>query len=80
MGELTLDGNAIAGLLQEVFAVEDIHRAFRAKAAVAMNDQAAASQQDWEGLGLIFDAILSAFKPPAGLTDHTRRRSDDCRA
>jgi hypothetical protein len=39
----------------------DIHKAFRAKAAAALQDPAAVSQQDWEGLRLILDAILTAF-------------------
>ena len=39
----------------------DIHKAFRAKAAAALQDPAAVSQQDWEGLRLILDVILTAF-------------------
>ena len=39
----------------------DIQKAFRAKAAAALQDPAAVSQQDWEGLRLIIDAILTAF-------------------
>jgi hypothetical protein len=39
----------------------DIQKAFRAKAAAALQDPAVLSQQDWEGLRLIIDAILTAF-------------------
>jgi hypothetical protein len=45
----------------EVTGKNDIHKAFRAKAAAASRDPAAAGQQDWEGLRLILDAILTAF-------------------
>ena len=37
------------------------HKAFRAKAAAALQDPTAVSQQDWEGLRLILDAIMTAF-------------------
>jgi hypothetical protein len=45
----------------EVSGKNDIHKAFRAKAAAALRDPAAVSQQDWEGLRLILDTILTAF-------------------
>jgi hypothetical protein len=45
----------------EVTDKNDIHKAFRAKATVALQDPAAAGRQDWEGLRLILDAILTAF-------------------
>jgi hypothetical protein len=38
-----------------------IHREFRKKAARAQEDPSIIGQQDWEGLRLILDALLSAF-------------------
>jgi hypothetical protein len=45
----------------EVTGKHDTHEAFRAKAAAAPGDRTAASAQDWEGLRLILDAILTVF-------------------
>jgi len=45
----------------EVTDKNDIYKAFRAKAAAALQDPAGVSRQDWEGLCLILDAILTAF-------------------
>jgi hypothetical protein len=49
----------------EITGKHDIHKAFRAKAAAALQDRTTASQQDWKGLSLILDAILTAFRTPA---------------
>jgi hypothetical protein len=48
----------------EVTGKHDIHKAFRAKAVAALSDNADTSRQDWEGLRLILDAILTAFRSP----------------
>ncbi len=49
----------------EITGKHDVHKAFRAKAVVALRDRTAVSQQDWECLSLILDAILTAFRTPA---------------
>jgi hypothetical protein len=48
----------------EVTGKYGIHKAFRAKAAAALSNDADASRQDWEGLRLILKAILTAFQQP----------------
>ena len=45
----------------EVTGKNDIHKAFRAKAAAASRDAAVISGQDWDGLRLILDAVFTAF-------------------
>lgn len=59
----------------EVVNKEQIHEAFRAKYAAAQKNRDHIEEQDWDGVGLIIDAIrsaaLSAFgdlKPPLRLT------------
>jgi hypothetical protein len=49
----------------EITGKHDVHKAFRAKAVVALRDRTAVSQQDWECLSLILDPILTAFRTPA---------------
>jgi hypothetical protein len=38
-----------------------IHEAFRTKASTALQDSSAIGRQDWDGIRLILDAILTAF-------------------
>jgi hypothetical protein len=45
----------------EVTGKNDIHKAFRAKAAAASRDAAVIRGQDWDGLRLILDAVFTAF-------------------
>jgi hypothetical protein len=53
--------NGIGRYHGEVIGKHEIHTAFRAKAAAALQDPATVSKQDWDGLRLILDAILTAF-------------------
>lgn len=45
----------------EVTEKAEIHKAFRTKAREARSNRSAISSQDWEGIRLILDALLSAF-------------------